>query len=104
LYLGTLSRDQELVIVALAAGMAATGTILLSALPTAAFVYMSTILIPSALKCVVLDVRGYLLLGALALSCWGFLAALIAKIARDTSERDRAEQSLVEYGEVAPVL
>jgi len=97
LHLGALSHDQELIIVALTAGMAATGTILLSALPPAAFIYMSAILIPSALKCVVLNQKGYLLLGALALSCWGFLAALIAKIARDAGERERTEQSLAEY-------
>ena len=97
LHLGALSHDQELIMVALAVGMAATGTILLSAVPPAALVYMSGILIPSALKCVVLDQKGYLLLGTLALSCWGFLAALIAKITRDIRERERAEQAIAEH-------
>jgi PAS domain S-box-containing protein len=96
LHLGALSRDQELIVVALAAGMAATGTILLSTVPPAAFVYMSVILIPSALKCFALNETRYMLLAALALSCWGFLAALIAKIIRDTQEREQAEQSLAE--------
>ena len=96
LHLGALSRDQELIVVALAAGMAATGTILLSTVPPAAFVYMSAILIPSALKCLSLNEIRYLLLAALALSCWGFLAALIVKIIRDTQERERTEQSLAE--------
>jgi PAS domain S-box-containing protein len=97
LYLGALSPDQELILVALAVGMAATGTILLSTVPRAAFVYMSGVLLPSALKCLVLNQKGYLLLGALALSCWGFLAALIAKITRDIRERDRAEHALAEH-------
>lgn len=97
LHLGALSPDQELILVALAVGMAATGTILLSTVPLAAFVYMSGILIPSALKCLVLNQKGYLLLGTLALSCWGFLAALIAKITGDIRERDRAEQALAEH-------
>jgi PAS domain S-box-containing protein len=96
LYLGVLSRDQELIVVAVSVGMAATGTILLSAVPSAAFIYMSVILIPSALKCFALNEKGYLLLGALTLSCWGFLIALIAKIARDIRERERAEQSIAE--------
>ena len=41
LYLGSLPQDKELVLVALVVGMAASGTILLSALPFAAFAYMS---------------------------------------------------------------
>ena len=96
LHLGALSHDQELILVALAIGMAACGTVLLSALPRAAFIYMSGILIPSALKCVVLNQKGYFLLGALAVSSWGFLAALIAKIARDIAERQIAALALAE--------
>lgn len=97
LHLGALSRDQELIVVALAAGMAATGTILLSTVPPAAFVYMSGILIPSTLKCLTLNEKGYMLLAALALSCWGFLAALIVKIIQDTQEREQAEKSSAEH-------
>jgi PAS domain S-box-containing protein len=96
LYLGALSQDEELILIALGIGMAASGTILLSAVPAAAFIYMSAILIPSALKCLVLNQKGYLLLGALALSCWGFLTALIVKITRDISDRKRAEEALTE--------
>src|SRR5215472_17209174 len=55
LELGALSHDLELILVALAVGMAATGTILLSAVPPVALVYMSIILIPSALKCLSLS-------------------------------------------------
>jgi hypothetical protein len=41
LYLGALAHDEELILVALVVGMTASGTILLSAIPVAAFSYMS---------------------------------------------------------------
>jgi PAS domain S-box-containing protein len=97
LHLGALTHDEELILVALGVGMAASGTILLSAVPPAAFSYMSGILIPTAVKClVVLNQKGYVLLGILALSYWGFLAALIAKITRDISERKKVDVALEE--------
>src|SRR5262245_7524010 len=96
LHLGALAHDEELILVALGIGMAASGTVLLSAVPTAAFSYMSAILIPSALKCLALNQKGYYLLAALAFSSWGFLAALIAKITRDIEERQKAESMLAD--------
>ena len=97
LYLGTLPPDEELILVALVVGMTASGTILLSAVPSAAFSYMSAILLPSALKCLgFYNQKGYVLLGVLALSYWWFLAALIAKITREISERHQAEVALKE--------
>jgi len=96
LYLGSVSHGQELLLVALGIGMAACGTVLLSALPPAAFVYMSVILLPSALKYLLLDQKGYVLLGALAISYWGCLAALIAKTSRDMRERQVSELALAE--------
>jgi PAS domain S-box-containing protein len=96
LELGALAHDEELILVALGVGMAASGTILLSAVPGAAFSYMSGILIPTAVKCLVLFNRGYVLLGVLALSYWGFLAALIVKIMREISEREKADVTLEE--------
>jgi hypothetical protein len=89
-------RGDELVLVALAIGMAASGTILLSPVPLAALIYVSGILIPCALKGFSLNQKGYFLLGVLALSCWAFLAALIAKISKGGQERERAEQALAE--------
>ena len=90
LYLGTLPHDEEMILVALVVGMAASGTVLLSAIPAAAISYMSGILLPGAVKCLLLlNQKGYLLLGVLALSYWWFLAALIAKIKREISERSR---------------
>ena len=41
LHLGALGRDQELILIALVVGMAASGTVLLSAVPSAALSYMS---------------------------------------------------------------
>jgi len=97
LYLGSLPHDEELILVALVVGMAASGTILLSALPFAAFAYMSGILVPSAIKCLVfLNQTGYALLGVLAISYWWFLAALIAKITREIAERKQADVALKE--------
>ena len=54
LHLGALAHNEELILVALGVGMAASGTVLLSALPAAAFAYMSGILIPGGVKCLLL--------------------------------------------------
>ena len=95
LHLGALAHDQELILVALGVGMTASGTILLSALPAAAFAYMSGILIPSAVTCLVfLNQKGYVLLGILVVSYWWFLAALITKITREISDRKQADIAL----------
>jgi PAS domain S-box-containing protein len=96
LYLGSLSHGEELLLVALGIGMAACGTVLLSAIPPAAFSYMSVILLPSALKYLLLGQKGYVLLGTLALSYWGCLAALIAKTSRDIRDRQVSELALAE--------
>ena len=96
LYLGSLSRSEELLLVALGIGMAACGTVLLSAIPPAAFSYMSVVLLPSALKFLLVGQKGYLLLGTLALSYWGCLAAVIAKTSRDIRERQESELALAE--------
>ncbi len=97
LHLGGLAHGEELILVALGVGMAASGTILLSAVPAAAYAYMSGILIPSAVKCLAaFDQKGYLLLGLLAVSYWWFLAALIAKITREIRERKQADIALNE--------
>jgi len=95
LYLGNLAHDEELILVALGVGMAASGTILLSALPSAAITYMSGVLLPSAAKCLfLLQHRGYALLGVLALSYWGFLLALVRKITHEVNDRKQADLTL----------
>src|SRR5262249_60212938 len=84
-------------LVALGVGMAASGTILLSAVPVAALSYMSGALIPTAIKSLLfLHQQGYVLIGVLALSYWWFLAALIAKIGREIAERKRIDVALKE--------
>jgi len=95
LHLGGLGHDQELVLVAIGVGMAASGTVLLSAVPLAAFSYMSAILLPAAVKCLFLvNQGGYVFLGALAVSYWWFLSALIAKVSREIGERKQADLAL----------
>jgi PAS domain S-box-containing protein len=95
LHLGALAHNEELILVALGVGMAASGTVLLSALPAAAFAYMSGILIPGGVKCLLLaNQKGYLLLGVLAVSYWWFLAALISKVTREITERKQADVAL----------
>ena len=97
LHWGELAHDQEVILLALAVGMAASGTILLSAMPIAALSYMSAILIPSAVKSLLfINQKGYLLLGVLALSYWWLLAALIAKVSREISDRKRIDVALKE--------
>lgn len=97
LHFGDLAHGEELILVALGVGMAASGTIMLSAIPQAAFSYMSVILIPSAVLCLFfLNQKGYSLLGVLVVSYWCFLAALIAKITREISERKQADTALIE--------
>jgi hypothetical protein len=96
LYLGSLSHGQELLLASLGIGMAACGTLLLSAIPSAAFSYISVILVPSAVKYLLVGQEGYLLLGTLALSYWGCLAALIAKTSHDIKERQDSEGALAE--------
>jgi PAS domain S-box-containing protein len=96
LYLGSLPHGEELILVALGIGMAACGTVLLSAIPSAAFSYMSMILLPSVLKFFFVNQKGYFLLATLAVSYWGCLAALIAKTSRDNKERQESELALAE--------
>ena len=97
LHWGELARDQEVILLALVAGMAASGTILLSAIPIAALNYMSAILIPSAVKSLLfINQKGYLFLGVLALSYWWLLAALIVKVSREISDRKRIDVAIKE--------
>jgi hypothetical protein len=95
LHLGVLPQGEQLILIALGVGMAASGTILLRAMPAAAFSYMSAILIPTAVKCLVLNEKAYLLLGALALSYWGFLAALIGLAQAGGHSRSRSSDTVV---------
>ena len=98
LYLGALGHDEELILVALAVGMSCQRHQSCSRpYRRQAFAYMSGILIPGAIKCLLLvNQRGYLLLGVLAVSYWWFLAALITKVTREIRERKQADVALNE--------
>lgn len=77
-FLGTTSQPAETVLISLGVGMAASGSVLLAPVARAAVAYMTTVLVPTALTCfILLDPVEYGLLGALAVSYWLFLLALI---------------------------
>ena len=77
-FLGGPNQPAETVLITLGVGMAASGAVLLAPLARAAVAYMSAILGPTAFTCFfILDASQYGLLGALAISYWLFLLALI---------------------------
>jgi diguanylate cyclase (GGDEF)-like protein len=77
-YLGAIPQSAETVLISLGVGMAASGAVLLAPIPRAALTYMSVVLLPTAVLCIFgLGTPQYLLLGALAISCWFFLFALV---------------------------
>lgn len=87
-YAGTLNGQGEIVLIALAVGMAASGSILLAPIPAAAITFQSIILLPLAAKSLlVIGTKDYLALGLLAVSYWLFLTALIVTTARLFNER-----------------
>lgn len=92
---GVLQGDRELILMALAVGMAASGSVLLAPVPAAAAIYATTILLPLAVKCVLLN-HQYAVLGALALSFLVFLYGLIATAGRLFVERLSAIAQLKE--------
>ena len=89
-YLGALPHSNELILIALCAGMAASGSVYLAPVFPAALAYMLVILLPATLKCFLLDAPGYGLLGWLTLSYAGFLLVVIAINARLSIERTQA--------------
>jgi diguanylate cyclase (GGDEF)-like protein len=94
-YAGSLNGHGEIVLIALAVGMAASGSILLAPIPAAAITYQSIILVPLVAKCALfLGAKDYLALGLLAVSYWLFLTALIVTTARLFDERLRAIDAL----------
>lgn len=94
-WVGVVHGDSELILMALTVGMAASGSVLLAPIPAAAVLYATTILLPPALKCILL-VPGhqYLGLGALAVSFLVFLYGLIVTTGRLFLERLEAVASL----------
>jgi diguanylate cyclase (GGDEF)-like protein len=95
-HLGALPHINELVLIAIYAGMAASGSIFLAPLFPAALAYMLVILLPAALKCFSLAAVGYGLLGWLTLSYMGFLFSVIAVNARLSVQRTEAFKLLAD--------
>lgn len=96
-YAGHVDPITEVILISLAVGMAASGAMLLAPVPMAAITYVTTLLAPVAFKCLfVLGDRSYLFLGALAVSYWVFLLALIRTKGRVLVERDWAVAELRE--------
>lgn len=76
--IGRSHTPDEVIVIALAVGMAASGSVLLAPIMGAAAAYMLTILVPTALNCLVNSGGATsLAMGALALSYAAFLASLI---------------------------
>jgi diguanylate cyclase (GGDEF)-like protein len=92
--LGQLPQQQELILIALCVGMSASGSVLLSAVYPAAVTYMACILVPVAVKCLLLDGYEYVLLGALALSYGMFLLNCINSCSRLFADKQRAVEEL----------
>jgi diguanylate cyclase (GGDEF)-like protein len=88
--------DNEVILIALLVGMAASGSVLLAPIPSAATLYAATILVPLVFKCLFFSPANHLILGALALSYLVFLVGLIASSARIFAERVEAVEKLKE--------
>ena len=99
-YLGSLPHTNELILIAICAGMSASGSILLAPVYPAAMAYMAVILVPFAVKCLLFAGPGYQLLGLLTVSYGAFLSAVVATTARLSVERTEALRALKERDEV----
>jgi diguanylate cyclase (GGDEF)-like protein len=94
LFLGNLPHASELVLIAIGAGMAASGAVFLAPIYPAALTYVAVILLPAAFKCFLLTSSGYVPLGLLSLSYAGFLYAVIATKAHLLVERSQSSELL----------
>lgn len=86
-WLGAVSGDDAVVLLALTVGMAASGSILLAPVPIAASVYAAAILMPVAAKALFLGGREKIVLAGLAISFLLFLLVLIGVTAKMFLER-----------------
>jgi signal transduction histidine kinase/ActR/RegA family two-component response regulator len=88
--------DTQIVLIALVVGMAASGSILLAPLPSAAILYATTILAPTIGSFFLNGGQRSIVLGCLAVSFWGLLLALILVNSRLFLERMRTAAQLRE--------
>ena len=95
LYLGELPQHEEVLLVTLCVGMAASGSILLSPVYPAAIAYMSTILVPATIACfAIVGGTDYNLLGGLCGSFALFLLTLISSATNLFAQKVAAVQKL----------
>jgi signal transduction histidine kinase/CheY-like chemotaxis protein len=94
IWAGTIGGEDQVILIALVVGMAASGSLLLTPIPAAALVYVATILVPLIVKFVLLGGRNNLVLGGLSASFLAFLIALIVIGARMFIERLEALHQL----------
>ncbi len=95
--LGDLPARQEMILIALCVGMAASGSVLLSAMRPAAVAYFSAILIPLGFKCIFLATqKEYVILALLTVSFAAFLMVCVDSCSRLFIEKGRAIDELKE--------
>jgi diguanylate cyclase (GGDEF)-like protein len=96
MFLGSVSHQGELILIALCAGMAAGGAVLLAPIYPAALAYLGLVIAGFALKCgyLALEGQGYGLLCILTLSYGVFLVAVVATTSRSSIERTDALRAL----------
>jgi diguanylate cyclase (GGDEF)-like protein len=93
-WVGSVATSSEVVFIALAVGMAASGSVLLAPVPLAATIYVTTILVPLILKCLLVLGGRHIMLGALGISFLVFLLGLIVTNSRLFLERLHAVNQL----------
>jgi len=86
-WLGAVDGSGSVVLIALVVGMAASGSILLAPIPSAASVYAATILIPVGIKFLLLGTRSHIVLAGLSISFFLFLMFLVRAAGRVFLER-----------------
>lgn len=94
--LGELPPQSELLVVTVTAGMAGGGAIFLAPMYPAAMAYIVVVLGPVAVKALVLHAQGYAPFGALAMSYFSFLWAVIRWSAQQHLEGSKTNAMLRE--------
>lgn len=97
-WVGQLDDERQIILIALAVGMAASGSLLLMPISPAAILYAVTILAPLIVKCAILGGEKNFVLAGLATSFLVFLLILIAVGGRMFVERLKALDQIRKSG------
>lgn len=100
---GRLDDERQIILIALAVGMAASGSLLLTPISPVAIVYAVTILAPLVVKCVILGGAKNFILAGLAASFLAFLMILIWFGGRMFIERLKALDQIRKSGVEAKI-